>query len=262
MARKKSTIIDKARQAIGRAIVGSAKAGKKSVKKAARQLTQKAKQAQKIRDQETVARWRALKKLGVISTKNKPSAKNLTRSLRTKINKEFFDLQGAASYSKGKVSRPLKKVEKKTPKGKTREVYELDDSFKFLRSKKAKAEGLSGVIKTKNGYILAKQNKDSTFRVDKHGVIVENTGTYRIRKKGYKGTAIMSLVSDIENGKVKIRSNQALAYRPWGSARVEQMFDYDSLNDFAKMVNQYVQQMPPSVFKHWSNLTEVVFLSV
>lgn len=262
MARKKSSAIDKARQVIGRAISGSAKAGQKSVKKAARQIAKKAQAAQRARDQETVARWRALKKLGVISTKNNPSAKNLTRSLRTKINKEFFDLQGAASYSKGKVKRPLQKVIKKTPSGKQREVYELDDSFKFLRTKKGKASGLSGVIKTKNGFILAKQTPESKFRIAKNGDIIENTGTYRIRKKGYRGKEIVALVHDIEEGKVKIRSNQALAYRPWGSARVEQMFDYDSLDDFAKMVNQYAQQMPPTVFKHWSNLTEVVFLSV
>lgn len=262
MARKKSSTIDKARQVIGRAITGTAKAGKKSIKKAAKQISRSVKNAQKARDAEAVARWRALKKLGIISTKNNPSAKNLTRSLRTKINKQFYDLQGAGSYAKGKVSRPLKKVTKTSSKGKTREVYELDDSFKFLRSKKAKASGLSGVIKTKNGYILAKQTKDSTFRVDKHGNVIENTGTYRIKKKGYRGQDIIQLVSDIENGKVKIRSNQALAYRPWGSARVEQLFDYDSLEDFAKMVNAYSQQMPPRIYKHWLDQTEVVFLSV
>ena len=176
-----------------------------------------------------------------------------------KINLAYHDIMNAGHYSSGKVQRPLTRKIKKSPKGKERIVYDLNDTYKFLRTKK-KTNARSGIIPTGKGYIVEKQNSNSKISI-KNGQIIEKIGKIRIKKSGYVGNEIITLRDNIEDGKIKIRDNEYLVYRPWGSQRVEQMFANDSLDDFVQMVDEYKTQMPPKIFNSWLDRTEVVFIT-
>lgn len=252
MARKHNNPFDKARQAIAKGI-------RKSAKTAKRAITHKQKQAQRLQQKELLARWRALNKLGLIKTKNNPAIKNITPKIRQRINKEFHSLQGAGHYIDGRVQRPLNRQIKASKSGQPLISYDLNDNFKFLRTKK-KTKARSGIIKTSKGYIIAKQSKDSKISITDKGEIKEKIGKITIKKSGYTKGQILKLRDDIISGKIRIRKNEYLTYRPWGSQRVEQMYAFDSLDEFADLVNQYEQQMTAKVFDDWLDRSEVVFL--
>lgn len=253
MAKRKSTLADQIRQGISKGI----KRTNKSVVKA---LTAKQKAAVRERDADLLARWRALKRLGVIQTKNTPSKKHLTKRLRQKINKEFYDLQGSSIFTGKKTVRPLEKVVTKSAKtGRESTRYKLTDYYTQVKTK-AKTNARSGVIKTKKGYLVQKSNPASKVRINKKGEVVESINGYKFRRSGYTGKKIAQLISDIENGKVKLRIDQMLVYRPWGSARVEQIYENDSLQDMVETFYHYQREMSPTVFEQWLNQSELLFI--
>ena len=251
MARKNPSAIDKARQAIGKAITGSIKSSRKSIKK-------KITQVQRNRESDFVAKWRALKKLGLIDTRNNPSKKHLTSRLKTKINKEFFAFQSEGKYVRGKVVRPLQREVIDSARG-ARVKYTLSDNFKFLRTKK-KTPVKTGVIKTKNGYIIQKKAPDSKIKITKDGDLIQTTGTERVRTKAYKGDSILELYAAIKENRLKMKPKELLALRKWGGQNNVEMFERDSLDMFIQLIDQYAKQMSSKVFRDFIDVSEVMFI--
>lgn len=251
MARKHSSAIDKARQAIGKAISGTVKSSRKSLKK-------KVTQVQRQRESDFVAKWRALKKLGLISTRNNPSKKHLTSRLKTKINKEFFALQGEGQYVRGKTIRPLQREVIDSARGQ-RIKYTLSDNFKFLRTKK-KTPVKTGVVKTNNGYIIQKKTPDSKVSITKDGDLIQKTEKERIRTRAYKGDEILELYSAIKENRLKMKPKELLALRKWGGQNNVEMFQRDSLEMFTALLDQYTKQMSAKVFRDFIDVSEVMFI--
>src|SRR5690349_9625923 len=216
MPTRKTTPADKARQALAKAIRAESKRASKSVKRLSKAAGKKAQQIKRAREDEYLARWRALKKLGLVNTKKPPAKKRLTSSVKRNINKEFYALQSNGHFAKGKVNRPLKKVEYKTPAGHKKEKYELSEYFHALNTKK-KTSAKTGLIKTKKGYIVELNNPQTKIRINKRGELVEKTGSKIRRRSSYQGKYILELIQQIERGTFKVKRDEWLVYRPWGS---------------------------------------------
>lgn len=260
MPKQKTNSIDKARQALSKAIRAESRRASKSVKRLSKTAQRKALQVKRAREDEYLARWRALKKLGLVNTKNPPAKKRLTSKVKAKINKEFFALQDHGHFAKGRVNRPLKKIEYKTPTGKKREKYELSEYFHALTTKK-KTSAKTGIIKTGKGYIVEVNSPETKIRINKRGELVEKTGTRIRRRSSYKGKYIIQLIEQIERGRLKIKNNEWLVYRPWGSEAYEQMYAQDSLEDFAIQARSYQLQMSPKTFNDWLDTSEIMFIT-
>lgn len=252
MARKHSSAIDKARQAIGKAISGTVKSSRKSLKK-------KVTQIQRQRESDFVAKWRALKKLGLISTRNNPSKKHLTSRLKTKINKEFFALQGEGQYVRGKTVRPLNKVVTKTKHGESIK-YILNDYFQFIKTKR-ETNVKTGIIKTSKGYIAQKRTKDSHITINAKGEVLETTNKERYRKRAYTGEAILELYTAAKEGRLKLPKGERMVLNKFGSfGKNQEMYGQDSLDEFVKTIDAYVKQMPNVVFQDFLDRSEVMFI--
>lgn len=261
MPKRRLSPTDKARQALAKAIKGESKRAAKSVSRLSKAASKKALQVKKAREDEYLARWRALKKLGLISAKKPPAKKRLTSKVKSKINKEFYALQEHGHYAKGKVNRPLKKVEYKTPAGHKREKYELSEYFHALKTKK-KTSAKTGIIQTGKGYIVEIDRPDTKVRINNRGELVEKTASGRIRRRSsYQGKYILQLIEQIERQKFKVKNNEWLVYRPWGSEAYEQMYAADSLEDFAIQARAYQLQMSAKTFNDWLDTSEIMFIT-
>lgn len=252
MARKKSSAIDKARQAIGKAIIGSVKSSRKSIHK-------KITQVQRDRESDLVAKWRALKKLGLINTRNNPSKKHLTSRLKTKINKEFYAIQGEGQYVRGKTIRPFIKETVKTKSG-IHVKYNLSDYFHLIKTKN-KTEIRTGIIKTSKGYLAQKKSKNSRVTINKKGEVLETIGKERYRKKSYSGAAILDLYTKAKDGTLKIPRGERMVLNKFGSfGRNQEMYEKDSLDEFIATIDAYAKEMSSIVFQDFLDRSEVMFI--
>ena len=276
MARKKSSAIDKARQAIFKIAKGAVKENRKKLNmlQRARQAAQK--QHRKNQDRELVAQWRALKRYGYITTTANPSQKNLTESRRKAIRKAFTSAQSQGTLVGGVVKRPLERVVKTTTtrwrneRGyeytttKTSIKYGLEDHFKIIKTKKpVKVE--RGVRKTKKGYVVEVQSPLSKVRVNKKGQIVEKTeyksGAIEITREGVTGEDILKLVDAIEKGKFRIPARSAIKFDNFGTD-MGRAYQSDALDMLAERVRYYERAMAGRVFEHWLASTELQLIRV
>lgn len=252
MPKRKSTPIDAARQALSRL-------GTSTRKKSIRALTKKRKTLKASLDREYVAQWRVLKKLGLISTKNNPSAKNLTGSIKTKINREFKNIQKSGYYKTGKVHRPLIRTISETKTGKKITKYHLDNQYKLIKTKR-KINVKTGITKSKKGYIVDTGESNGKVKINNDGSITISTKERKVMKKGYTGNQIMRLVELIEDDKFHIKDDQVLMMRQYGSVRTERGFENDSLEELAETIRHYEKNFTREKFNEWKNYTEIVIV--
>jgi hypothetical protein len=260
MPKKNNTLIDATRQQIKRILADRLKAENK-----ARKLRAKNKKKNELR--EIAIRARALKKLGLYNPKDSIKQSTITPAKKRRINKAFFDLQRHAKFvEKGHTVRPLTKVDKVGKNGRVTQHYQLNKNFQLVRTKK-KTNAISGVIKTKKGYLVEKDTPDSIVRINKKtGEIVQSRANKKgprtiTRRKGIKGKAIAEFVDDIENNRIKIKPNQHLVYHRfgWTNPNNTQAFDHDELDMFAELVFRvYEVQMSPKVFADWMDASELL----
>lgn len=252
MARKKSNAIDRSRQALTKLIRDASKDRKRAASKK-RQL------AKRNQEKDSVAKWRALKKLGLINTKNPPSAKRLNSRLKKKIDKAFFDFQREGRYTKGKTIRPLTKIIKKTKRGES-VSYQLDDYFKLIRTKNKTQEN-SNLIKTSKGYIVKRRNKNSKVRITKKGDVLETINGERYRRRSYSGSKILDLYAQIKSGDFKMPRGERMVLAKFGSFHAQEMYESDSLDQFIKTIDAYAHEMTHGVFEDFLDRSEVMFIS-
>lgn len=265
MAKKKNTLADVIRQQVKKEIKRTGKQLSANAKKRNSELAKIRKKAESERDTELVARWRAMRKLGLINTKAKPSKKNLTNRLRSRIHKDFFEWQGFTFFNGETTQRPLVREIKTSAKtGRQHVSYKLNPNFHLIRTKK-KTNAKTGVRKTSKGYIVQKSKPNSKFTINNKNELVESFKTKsgkktKYRKRGYSGKEIPKLMSDIKSGKFTLKRDQLIAYRPWGSARTERAFEHDTLDMLLDMYNQYKAEMPVTVFDQWLDESELLII--
>lgn len=248
MARKKNSALDVIRQ-------GAKRGSKKTIKKISRHVAK----AKHQLDLDIVAQWRALRKMGVVNTRNNPSVKKLTPAMKRKVRAAYFDLQSAGHFDKGRVYRPLVKETYTTPAGKKRTRYHLSEFYSFQKTKK-KTNVKTGTIKTGKGYIFEKQSPESKFRVNNQGEVIETIGKVKWRKKAYRGEQILVLRDQIRDGRLTLPPNGLLVLRPYGSIHNERMYESDSLDFFVDEMDNYESQMAPKIFKDFIDYSEVYFI--
>jgi len=169
--------------------------------------------AKKQQDAELIREWRALKKVGLYSSKDNPALKNLTESRRKDIKKKFQSLQSLSSYEQGEAYEPLHLQTLKSKSGKEYKRYDLDtDHFQLLKGKPT--ETIPDSLKTSKG-ILAAKNSNQKLRIDKKGnlEIVEkypegSTSFGRIPLSG--PIDFIKFIDDAKNGRIKLKSNEAI----------------------------------------------------
>jgi hypothetical protein len=251
MPRKKSTTLDKTRQSLAKGLKGTLKKGKKAV--AASNRARKA-----ARDQELLARWRILNRLGLINARKPPAAKRLTPKRIREINREYYAFNANGHYANGKVYRPFVKQEYRTPSGKARTKYVLDPHYQFIRTKQKVSRG-SGVFKTKKGVIVEKRSADSKVSI-RNGDIVEKKGKEKLYRKTYQGAALLKLRDDIAAGKIKWAKDGYFEYRSWGGSRTLEIMDAQSFLDVFAEYESGPLAMTPSTFNAWVENTEFYFI--
>lgn len=280
MARKKSSGIDKARQAISRTLKGAVKENRKRAKKLSRQWQRMRKaalkQARRNKDKDLVAQWRALKRFGYLDTIAPPALKNLTPSRRRAISSAFRKANSQGTFKNGRVERPLQRTVITTTtkyrnergyeyeKVSTRIKYGLGEHFKMVRTKN-KPSTEAGLRRTKKGYVVEVESPLSKVRITKSGKVVEKTvyekGGIEVSREGITGTDILRLVESIENGKFTIPRNTAIKLDNFGSIH-GRAYQWDGLDGLAERVRYYEKAMPGNVLEHWLKTTELHIIRV
>jgi len=266
VAKRKSNPLAKLLQEAKRYQADQKKIRLKNKKLAQRAIT-------KAADDDLIAKWRALNKIGAISAKASPAKKNLTKHRRAEIRKAFDTVQKQTHYSKGVVFRPLqkdveitkriyrdartgKRVEKITQKVR----YDLTDHFRMVKSKN-KPNVKTGIVKTKKGYLVETTHANTRVRIDKKGNVIEETsvGTRKVKitREGITGKEILKLAEEIKAGKFKIPPHTALALHHWGTARAKQSFAWNDLDSLAYLIELYERRMSEKEFENWIEYTEI-----
>jgi hypothetical protein len=273
VAKKKTTGIDKARQAISRTLKGAVKEQKKNTNALQRLVKQAQKQAQRNRDREDVAKWKALKRLGIYGNdKTSANIKNLTAARRRAIRRSFNLTQQHATFANGQTERPLQRTVKtttttwrkrgggtyKTVKQSIR--YDLAPHFKRIRTKRKVKEGTRGVFRTKKGYIVEVESPLSKVRVSKKGEIKEKTqfssAGIEVTRYGVSGLEILKMIEQIDAGKFKIPRGTTLKVDNFGTMWGKE-YDWETLDLLAQRVHYYENHMALNVFQHWLDSTEI-----
>lgn len=244
MARRKITTPKAARQATRHAAQN------------AKAATKRAQEVTRLRDQEYLIRWRELRRLGLINTRQPPALKRLTRDVKRRINAEFNAIQESGHYVNGKVERPLRKESYRTKSGRARQRYVVNDHYQFIRTKQ-KVQLKTGAFKTRKGYLFEKSSRTSKIKVRK-GEVYETRGKEVVRRRTYIGTQILELRDDIESGRLKFRNGEFLEYRPWGSPNLVRPLDDEE--SFLDRFAEYEAGMPPATFEAFLNHTDVYFV--
>jgi len=247
MPRKKITSTDKARQALLKGIQRSVKASAKAHAKRQRQIAA-AKQA------DTVAKWRALRKAGVIVTKNAPAKNKLTPSIARKVNKAFRNIQRINHYDRGHVINPLRKESYKTKSGKKRTRYVFSDFFKPVKSKK-KIKEAPGVMPTPKGAIVTRPRGAKV--VVRNGEVFTKQHGFTWRQKTYQGDQILDLYRMIKEGEIKLSPNNVIVYDPFGWGTSNTAVDNNRM--FIQMIDEYAQNMSSSTFRGFLDKTPFKF---
>ncbi len=253
MARKKSNKLSPEKQWVKRIVAAEKKA---RVQQAARVK----REAEKNVKRELVASGRLLRRIGIIQTKERISQKTLTKSVAAKVRKAIRETNAMGHYTKGHVERPIKLVRI----GK-RVKAELAPHFQFIRTKKT-PKTKAGIIKTKKGLLVEKENELGRVRIGKAGYLVETdeytSGGITITREGLNGEEILELVEAIKDGRFKIPKNSVLTmfnfiYGRGNRPFVGQSYPYDDLDRLVDDIERYERTMAPSIFDQWLSLTEI-----
>lgn len=247
MSRRKTTTLDKTRQALLRNAKGGLKAAQKKTARRQKELAKK-------RDRDTVAKWRALQKAGLTNTRKSPAQSHLTDSVRRSVNKAFQELQRAGHYEYGRVHHPLQKERYQTSSGKERERYVFTDYFKVIKTKHKIPES-RGIIKTKKGVIVEKSKSSQVF-IRNGEVKVKDLGVVWSHKT-YRGDEVLELYRAIKEGDIKLNSRNFITYQPWGSPNYQMPVMDNEL--FVKLIDEYVREMSSKVFHDFIDVSEFHF---
>ena len=260
-------------------------ARKRAEEKAARyRATGKQKQKQRIAretEKDLVAKWRALRSLGVYSTKETPAAERLTKSRRAAINQKFAQVENLAHYENGEVFRPLHKVTKpksvviRNPLGQTVKKYQREsvsykldkDHFQFLRTKtKAK---IPNAIKTAKGELIAKGANEKIV-ITKKGKVktVQTAGAAKtvFSREPLEGPfEFLLLAEDIKAGRIKLRKGEWLALYSNGKKKAKLTINRDTVGLLAALLDRYAQSGylrradgTPGDFDDWANHAYII----
>lgn len=246
MPRKKSNSLNNGRQALAKGAQRALKAARKNAQRAA-------KQAQAKRDQDLLMKWRALVKGGVIATKNKPSKKALTPSIKRKVARAYRQLQDIGHYEMGRVHHPLKKETYKTKSGKTRQRYTFTEFFKPIKTKQKVQENAS-VTKTAKGYIV-EHNAQSKVTIRNGQVYTKENGIVW-RQRIYKGDEVFELYRQIKENEIKLSDRNMIVWNPFGGS-VSREVTYNE--GFIQMLDEYATQMTHTTFQAFMDKTPFMF---
>lgn len=223
-----------------------------------------AKIAKKKALQDTAAKARALKKLGLYNPKESIKQSTLTAAKKRRINKLYTDLQKRTHYNaeSGRVIRPLIKQDRVAKGGKVYPRYELSQFFHLVKTKKKLKVGQRNAIKSSKGILVEKERANYRIKVSKNGTITEYLpGTRRrIRRTSYSGKELLSFLDDIENDKVKLDADEYLTLDRWGwgtPGALGEAYGNDELQSLADLFKEYVKQMPPTTFSAFIHKSEV-----
>ncbi len=232
-------------------------------------------------EKELVAQWRALRSLGVYSTKESPAAERLTKARRAAIKKKFGEVENLAHYENGEVFRPLHKITKpktvviRNPLGQTRKKYQREsisykldkDHFQFLRTKtKAK---IPNSIKTAKGELIAKGANEKIV-IDKKGKVktVQTAGAAKtvFTREPLEGPLeFLLLADDIKSGRIKLRKGEWLALYSNGKKKTKMTINRDTLGLLAALIDRYAQpgylrrsDGTPGDFDDWANHAYII----
>ncbi len=251
---------------------------KKALKyKAAKKAKLKA-AARKQSDKDLLEQWRALRRVGVYSTKETPALSRLTKSRREEIRRKFNRVQELARYEQGEAYRPFhREIHEKTiyredsfgrrKKIGTREYlrYELDkDHFQLVKGKTR--ESVPDALRGSKG-ILAAKGANQKIKINKSGrvEVVETQGAAKtvFTKEPISGPVeLIRLMEDIKAGKIKLRKNEALQLT--NNGRKKTVYTKNKLMNLALLMERY---MTPGVllrerggrgnFDDWANNAQV-----
>lgn len=238
-----NSVYDKSQAAITRGFTNLIKARNRA-------KLRKQKQVKKAADKQLVAKWRALNKYGIISTKNKPAAKNLTPNIRRKVSKEFNRVQGIGHYERGVTSHPFQiDPSSKNPK------YILGKGFVFRKTKYKVKDDPSIISKSKKGVII-EQSQHQKKWIDKNGNVKTSSNNIIWTSRVYRGDEILQLYSDIKERRIKLSKKKFISWEPFGQYTTRSVDDNDL---FIETIDQYVTEMHPERFRAWLDETPVHF---
>lgn len=210
---------------------------------------------------ETVAQWRALKKLGYIKTTVTPAQKRLTKYRAAKIKKAFNEANKQAVLVHGKVVRALQR--EVTEKGRIK--YDLDKHFKLIRSKYKPSEQ-SGIRKTLKGFVVELLNPSEKVRITKRGKVKRydpRQGKFTVESEFLSAKDILKLADKITAGKFKLKKNQVLMVKNFGGFESGAHPYYpDALDLFVADMTKYQTNMRAATYGAWLNMTEVRVVTI
>lgn len=225
MAKHKPTKISKRAQAdIKRGARQSVKTAKSQVRAAKsagteqlRAAQKKARAATKIAKKdrkELAAQGRALKKLGLYSTRKPLNLGSITKARAKTIQKKFRELERHGYYEHGRKIKPLYRA----PEG-----YKLNPNFKFVKSKRKPSTNI-GIIRTRKGVIIeTRDKKASRFKVMKDGTIVSRQEAFGKVRNVYTGSMTfqqqLAFVNSIYDGSFQFPDNFIIAISVFGYDR-------------------------------------------
>lgn len=242
---------------------------KKAVKKDAARALRKA------RDNDDLAKWRALRKIGAYQPTKTPAAAHLTPARRKAIARAFDQVQSFAAFREGATRRPLREVRVTHQRAMhdkhgrllrvvttSKPKYVVDDYFAVLRPKKAPQ--LSGVLKTHNSIIVPKPHKGSRVQVRAGKLEIHDYAggeKFKITREGISGAAeLLELADKIKNGKFKLRKGEGLRLISNGSMKRSQGFLFDDLESLANLIDRYRNEFADN-FNDWAEHADVIVFS-
>lgn len=240
----------------------------------------KAAQAAKTRDRDLLQQWRALRRVGVYDTKEKPTLKGLTKSRREKVRAKFNELQGLGTYQNGVIYRPLHKQTEEKPVYKIDELgrqrfvrtqkterYVMDtDHFQVFKRKPKAVPGDS--LKTPKGMIAPKSPQEK-LRITKDGKVqtVEKKAraiTEFTREPMSGPVDFLALINDVESGALKFNNQTGLAL--WNNGYRQAYYGQSAVMSLIRRLKRYASgdirhgRGGRGSFDDWSSNSEIALI--
>lgn len=206
-------------------------------------------------DKDLASQWRLLRKIGVYQTKDTPAISRLTKSRRAAIRQKFSELQSLGRYEAGEVYRPahkhefektytkfdrLGRIEKISKRKLSR--YEIDtDHFQVLNKKPKKVP--TGALKTSKGFITPK-GAGEKVRLTKDGKVqtveIKDKARTEFTREPLSGpTDFLTLIDDIQSGRLKFKDNEGLAL--WSNGVRSVYYGQSAVSKMIKRLSRYSQ---------------------
>lgn len=241
---------------------------------------EKVAQANKSRDTDLLAQWRALRKAGVYESKERPSLKGLTKSRRDKVRAKFNELQGLGTYQNGVIYRPLHKEIEKRP------VYKIDDMGRqrFVRTQKTeryvldtnhfqvfkkKPKAVPGdSLKTPKG-MIAPKSPNEKLRITKDGklqsVETKARAVTEFTREPLSGPVeFLALINDIKSGRLKFNNKEGLAL--WNNGYRQAIYGQSAVMSLINRLARYAAgkivhgKGGKGNFDDWASSSEIAFI--